>query len=335
MRLSCSALSALLAAAILPKMQASAGDWEIISDRILSELAATHPKSGDPFAQLTAGISVDRRNGDVYMLANNIGICKSTDQGRTFTLVSGDKVSGRFETGWGLNIDPNGRRLMCFAIYGASGYSPDGGKTWSASTTSHLDYGAVDWADTGKALLAIGHESGGKLMYSPDAGSQWKTLGAGYWAVGMFDHQTLLASLAKQPGIMRSSDGGITWSKVSDEALAAPVMVQFKGVGYWLGERGLLTSRDKGLTWTLVGPTPKGATLGPMFGRNERDMVVGSPDGLFESKDGGKTWSMAAPLAPEIKVLQGGLYGTYGWDPIHNIFYASQMSKPAYRLSLR
>jgi len=311
-----------------------AGEWVTISDGILAELEKDHPKSKDKFATMTAGIAVDRVSGDVYLLANNIGICKSTDQGKTFTLVSGKSVTGRFETGWGLNIDPAGGRLMCFTIYGSAGYSQDGGKTWQTSKTGHLDYGAVDWSDTGKALLAIGHESGGKLLYSTDAGRGWKELGKGYSAAGMFDAKTLM-SFTKAEGLVRSTDGGATWAKVSEEKLAAPVMVEFKGTGYWLGEKGMLVSRDKGATWSVAGPVPRGACLGPMFGADELRMMVVSPDGFFESKDGGKTWALAAPLAPEIKVQKYGQWANYAWDPVHNVFYASQMMKPAWRYVAR
>ncbi len=306
------------------------GQWVLISDGILAELEKDHPKGKDKFTAMTAGISVDRTNGDVYLLANNVGICKSTDQGKTFALVSGKAVTGRFEYGWGLNIDPAGGRLMCFTIYGSAGYSGDAGKTWMPSKTGHLDYGAVDWSDTGKALLAIGHESGGKLLFSVDAGKEWKTLGKGYAAAGLFDAKTLM-SFTKAEGLVRSADGGEKWAKVSDEKIAAPVMVEFKGTGYWLGETGLLVSKDKGATWSVAGPVPKGACLGPMFGTDETRMVVGCPDGLYESKDSGKTWALAAPLAPEIKVLKTGQFGNYGWDPARNIFYASQMMKPAYQ----
>jgi hypothetical protein len=307
-----------------------AGEWVAISDGILAELEKDHPKSKDKFTTMTAGISVDRVSGDVYLMANNIGICKSTDQGKTFTLVSGKAVTGRFETGWGLNIDPAGGRLMCFTIYGSAGYSGDGGQTWQASKTGHLDYGAVDWSDTGKALLAIGHESGGRLLYSVDAGKEWKTLGKGYSAAGLFDAKTLL-TFTKAEGLVRSTDGGGKWAKVSDEKLAAPVMVEFKGTGYWLGERGLQVSKDKGATWSVDGALPKGACLGPMLGADETRMVVGCPDGLYESKDAGKSWALAAPLAPEIKVQKYGQWANYGWDPVHNIFYASQMMKPAWK----
>ena len=124
---------------------------------------------------------------------------------------------------------------------------------------------------------------------------------------------------------------GRTWQRVSDETVAAPVMVVFKRVCYWLGEHGLLVSRDRGLHWTLLANTPVGATLGPMFGRDARNMVVGTPAGLYETTDGGRSWRLAAPLAPEIKELKGGKYGTYGWDPNRDIFYAAQMRMPGYR----
>lgn len=322
-------LALVLSSAARPSVQA--GTWVQISGHVLNELAKTHPVSSDPYATGTAGISVDRTNGDVYMLANNIGICKSTDQGRTFALVSGASVGGRFETSGGLNIDPRGGRLMCFAIYGPSAYSPDAGETWISSKVSHLDYGAVDWSDSGRALLAIAHESGGKLLYSQDAGITWTTVGTDHSGVGLFDRKTLVTSDANGGGIFRSADAGMTWTKVSDETPASPVMVEFKRTGYWLGEHGLLVSKSKGQSWNIVAPLPAGASVGPMFGRDERHIVVGAPTGLYQSSDGGKSWSLAAPLAPEITVLKFGKYATYGWDPIHQVFYASQMIKPAYR----
>jgi photosystem II stability/assembly factor-like uncharacterized protein len=107
-------------------------------------------------------------------------------------------------------------------------------------------------------------------------------------------------------------------------------MVDFRGVGYWLGKRGLLVSKDRGATWALIA-CPSGATLGPMFGRDSKHMAIGTPEGLFVTADGGKAWKLAAPLAPDIPILKGGKYGTYGWDPLHDLFYGSQMTKPAYR----
>ncbi len=322
-------------AAILAISCTSGGqnEWTAVSDHILSELRNTHPESADIYARGTAGISVDRTNGDLFLLANNIGICRSSDKGQSFRLVSGDYVTGRFETGWGLNIDPNGRRLMCFTIYGKSAFSPDAGKTWKPSSQGHLDYGAVDWSDNARTFLAIGHESGGKLLRSKDQAASWTELGTGFWGVGAISRNVVFATKANGAGILRSANGGETWVQVSDEKAAAPVMVYFQQTCYWLVDGALIVSEDQGKSWHRTVSCPQRATLGPMFGRDARQMVVGAPDGPYHSADGGQNWTKACDLAPDIKVLKGGLYGTYGWDPQHGIFYGSQMMKPAYRLA--
>src|SRR5258706_11827856 len=95
------------------------------------------------------------------MVVNDQGLWKSVDHGTTFTRVDDKNVGGRCETGWALNFDPEGRRLFCFMIYGSSAITTDGGKTWAKSRSSHFDFGAVDWEDTGKRVLALRHERGG------------------------------------------------------------------------------------------------------------------------------------------------------------------------------
>jgi hypothetical protein len=72
-----------------------------------------------------------------------------------------------------------------------------------------------------------------------------------------------------------------------------------------------------------------------MFGADESHIVVGCPDGLYESKDGGKNWVLAVPLAPKIKILKAPQWANYAWDPVHNVFYASQMMEPAYRFEAK
>ena len=86
----------------------------------------------------TGGVTVDRSNGDVYVVVTGKeifkergqGVWKSTDRGATFARVDGNVIGGRCETGYGLCHDPNGKRLYCFMLDGSSGYTLDGGKTW-------------------------------------------------------------------------------------------------------------------------------------------------------------------------------------------------------------
>ena len=302
---------------------AEKGQWVPISDGVIAKLTAEGKKVGWP--GLTGGVACDPASGDAYMVVCDQGLWKSTDKGATFERVDGKKVGGRAETAFGLNMDPKGGRLACFMVYGGCAATPDAGKTWTPMKMSHFDYGAVDWEDTGKAMLALRHERGYTLAFTTDAGQTWKEIEKGVKACGMFDAKTLLIS--KGTGILRSTDGGETWAKVSDSTPAGFVMRAYKGVGYWTSKQGLLVSRDKGATWSVLG-SPVDAFHGPYFGKDESHIVVVGKS-FFETTDGGKTWKDAAPLPPGFGT--GPVGPNYGWDPKAGIFYGSSMGKATYR----
>lgn len=323
------------------------GQWVPISETLMAKIGPELKKQNyGP----TAGVMVDPSTGDVYMVVSDAGLWKSSDQGKTFERVDNKTVSGRCETGWALNFDPAGKRLACFMIYGSSARTEDAGKTFVQFKTSHLDFGAVDWGATGKALLGLRHESGGVLTLSTDGGITWTDIGKkgddkkvvkedkGFRALGMFDEKILLGS--KGAGILRSTDGGATWTQVSDAKLTAPVMMVRNGVGYWATDKGILATKDKGATWE---PFAAGdAVFGPWFGKDDNHIVVVGKKGFQESTDGGKTWAVVAPFpkgvteVPNKKAQEWtmgvGLVGpNYAWDPIHNVFYASSMGKHTYK----
>lgn len=297
------------------------GKWVNVSDSLVKQIEAAGKKIGYP--GLTSGVGVDRTNGDVYLVICDNGLWKSTDQGQSFSRVDHDTISGRCETGFGLDLDPAGKRLACFTVYGSSAISSDAGQTWQKSSTGHLDCVAVDWA--GSSLMSIRHESGGVAILSPDGGKTWQTLGKGFNCIGLFEGKTLVAS--KDAGIQRSSDGGQTWTKVSDLKPTGKAMRVMHDAGYWIGGQGVLVSRDKGASWALLG-SPVSCTLGPYFGGDEQHLVVCGKNGVMESSDAGKTWKSAAPLPPGI---EGDYMSQFGWDPIHDIFYAGRMGKATYK----
>ena len=299
---------------------AFAGEWTNISDPVTAQV-----KPG--YAGPTAGVVVDRTSGDVFMVVNDQGLWHSSDHGGAFERCDGKTVGGRCETGWALQADPAGKRLACLMIYGDSAITADGGKTWTKFKTSHLDFGAVDWADTGKRLLAIRHESGGLLTTSEDGGATWTDLEKGFSGCGVFDRTTFVATKEKTPGIFRSSDAGATWTQVFPETPAAAVPVVFEGAGWWPTGKGVLVSRDKGATWTALG-TPVEATHGPFFDTAQHFVIVGK-SGFSETKDGGQTWQPAAPLPAGFGISRVG--PNYAWDPRADIFYASTMTKPTFK----
>jgi hypothetical protein len=79
------------------------------------------------------------------------------------------------------------------------------------------------------------------------------------------------------------------------------------------------------------------AQWGPLFGKDEKHIVVANYGGFLQTVDGGQTWQRIAPMI----AFQGewvpklpGQYLNIGWDPDANILYASQLGCPTYRLQL-
>jgi photosystem II stability/assembly factor-like uncharacterized protein len=301
---------------------ALAADWVNISDPVTTQV---NPGYAGP----TAGIVVGRADGGVFLVVNDQGLWRSTDHGATFRRCDGKTVGGRGESGWALQADPAGKRLACFMVYGDSAMTVDSGATWTKFKTSHFDFGAVDWADTGKRLLALRHESGGVLTTSEDGGATWKDLEKGFSGCGVLDRATFVATKEKEPGIFRSTDAGATWTNVSDRKPFAGVPVVFKGVAYWPAGKSILVSRDQGATWAELGE-PVEATHGPFFGADEKRLVVVGKNGFLESSDGGMSWQPAAPLPAGFTTSRTG--PNYAWDASADIFYASTMTKPGFKL---
>mgnify|MGYP002623681583 CR=1 FL=1 len=295
------------------------GSWVAISEEVTSQVKPGYPGK-------TAGVTVDPATGDVFMVVPDQGIWKSTNQGESFSRIDEENIGGRCETGYALNFDPAGKRLACFMIYGSSASTTDGGKTWNRWKTSHLDFGAVDWEKTGKALLGFRHENHAIITLSEDGGETWTDLGEGFVRLGMFDSNTLVCG--KREGLLRSTDGGKTWSEVSEVTPRGFVMVVREGIGYWPTEKGLLVSRDRGESWKIEG-AERAIAHGPMFGRESGHMVVVGREGFLETTDGGENWKQVAPLPEGFTV--GGVGPNYAWDSVNNIFYASSMGKPTYR----
>lgn len=317
-----------------------AGRWIPVSDSVLNRLALEGKKPAWPGG--TAGVSVDRTNGNVTMVVPDQGLWKSTDRAATFSRVDGGTVGGRCETGFALNADPSGGRMACFMLDGTSAILA--GRTGAWRSLEPLgrgwDFGAVDWSSKEpKTILAVHHESGAELYVSTDGGQTWKLIGKDYTAVGIFDAGSLVAS--QGAGIVRSTDGGATWVKVSDETPTGRALCVFGGVGYWVSRDGLLVSKDRGVTWTIQG-MPIEAAWGPFFGRNARQISVvgriGGDVGIWRTDDAGASWRMAAPFpafdrenSPDwtpSKQWAAGWFTNFGWDPIGDIYYASRMGHP-------
>jgi photosystem II stability/assembly factor-like uncharacterized protein len=328
----------------------AAADWVNISDPLVAKLTSDGKKPAWPGQ--TAGVAVDRTTGDLFVVVAGQGLFKSTDRGTTFARCDEGKVGGRCETAFSINVDPASSRIACFMLDGKCGMSLDGGRTWQAfkDVGRNWDFAAVDWSvERPQVIFAARHESGGEMYASSDAGASWWMLDkdAGYSAVGVADADTFLTT--KGQGLLRSTDRGKTWTRVSDFTPISHVMQTFNGVHYFFAtnpidpadakkkktatyESFLIVSKDKGATWTEQGAVTD-AAWGPYFGRDERHLVtVGRKGMILESTDAGQTWKDVTALPPKgFETGKAGWFTNLAYDPKSDTFYISRMGFPAFK----
>ncbi len=317
--------------------------WQDISTSLLARLTNNDAKA--PWPGGASGVIVNRSNGEVTIKVVGFGLWRSSDQGTNWRRIDQKTISGRDETGWATSADPNApERIASFSLDGSAGWTADG-IHWQAFTTlgRNWDYGSVDWATPApKTIIAAKHETSppGEVYVTIDGGVTWKQLAIHLQEkrdrvsmVGALGPATLIYSQGE--GIYRSTDTGVTWTKVSAAQPQTRIPTLFHGTNYLGTARGLLASADQGATWRQQGAVVN-VWLGPFFGRNEKEMLVVGADGIFGTQDGGNTWKMAAAL----KAKESGFlftpnwFGCYAWDPVHNALYASSMGNPVYRLNL-
>jgi photosystem II stability/assembly factor-like uncharacterized protein len=212
----------------------------------------------------------------------------------------------------------------------------DGGKTWLPfkGVGRNWDFAAVDWSQAEpKAIFAARHESGGEMYTSNDGGKSWKQIDKDpkYTAVGIFDETTLVTT--KGEGVLRSTDFGTTWEKVSDLQPTGRVMKIYKNTAYWIAKDGLIISTDKGKTWKRQG-TNVDAGWGPFFTDDEKHIMLAGRKGFIETRDGGESWKIVAPLPPikEFDDRRPGWFLNVGWDPNGDVLYASRMGFATFKL---
>ena len=342
MRLPC--LSALLALCAVPFCATllAADNWIDISS---AQIAKLGPQGKQVFEKGCAGCAVNRLTGEVMVNFNCLGMYKSSDKGATWTRMDDGVISGRGETGWAVQVDQNDpKRIAVFSLDGTAGYTLDG-KTWKkfASLGRNWDFGSVDWANPeAKVILAGKHESGGEVYKSVDGGSSWKKLPIKMdpgpkkdgCMIGVMDAETYIYSFVN--GIQRSTDAGATWTQVSPLQPRSKIPVLFKQAHYLCTSNGLIVSRDKGATWEVKGEAVD-IWEGPFFGADENTMVAAGPKGIFKTTDGGAKWTKISDLHPPERAytFQTNWFGTYTWDPINDVIYATAMSHPAYKNELK
>jgi hypothetical protein len=330
--------------ALIFGVSAQAADtWTDISGPLLERLTNSGAKLAWPGG--CSGVVVNRTNGDVTIKVVGLGLWRSSDAGKNWQRIDGDAVSGRDETGWATSVDQNAPgRMASFSLDGSAGWTTDG-KNWKRFTSlgRNWDFGSVDWAaPIPKTIIGAKHETTppGEVYLTQDGGLTWKQLSI--HLAGKSDRLSMAGVLdstifiySNGDGIHRSTDAGVTWTKVSAVNPQTRIPVLFESVHYLGSTNGLLVSKDKGANWFAQG-TAVNIWQGPFFGRDRKEMLVVGKDGAFVTKDAGETWKQVASLKPKERgfVFNPNWFGCYAWDPVNNILYASAMGNPVYKLEL-
>lgn len=110
----------------------------------------------------------------------------------------------------------------------------------------------------------------------------------------IYINQTEAVAVGSHGMILKSYDGGLSWSQIKHKAFSRLLKLQFVSdkTGYALGERTLLKTIDKGETWTsLENPSvtyPYGTNM--LFINPQTGFIIGNESPVYKTTDGGKNW---------------------------------------------
>jgi multidrug efflux pump subunit AcrA (membrane-fusion protein) len=266
--------------ALQPMTPTAAAPPPAVAENITPAGASADPNGGD-----FRDIAVDPRHpGTVFVGTGGQGLWKTTDGGHNWTKVNTGTNGKALDTGglWLVELDPSDSNV----VYAAPGYgvgglwkSNDGGVNWiplfadksaavqelaviptpeniSFDPADHLHFIASShfaWGGKYKSTNGVG------VLETNDGGNTWTihdpvpNTGAEH-EVALIDSRTWIETVSGG-GIYRTTDAGVSWTKVSDVGAAeSQSMINVNGMLYLPDPSGLLRSTDRGATWQTIGP---------------------------------------------------------------------------------
>jgi photosystem II stability/assembly factor-like uncharacterized protein len=330
---------------------AQAGSWVNVSESFTKEIGVEDIdidiKKG--FRRRCNGLIVTP-DGDLVMQTSTKGICVSKNQGATWSVVADNKILGRCTNGLSSSLAyPYDGRMAFFCFDGkegaSGGISLDGAKTWSPFTNQvrrGTEFGDIDWKTPNPQIIfAVTHEPYFSVL-SNDGGKSWQRIdeeetgskASQFLCVGVIDSKTLTRYNPGKKLIELSNDAGQTWTQVAECQVQGHQPVHYGQKVYWTTTKGVIMSTN-GKDWTLTGPGAEGAVYGPYFGSSDQEFVVVTDKDFLKTVDGGKTWKSIAKFYKAPDIFHGlAVFSYFGWDPKHNILYASGLGASIYKLQL-
>lgn len=212
---------------------------------------------------------------------------------------AGPQAWSRLETSdvHALTFVANDPQRLLFGHHGGLRASDDGGRTWR-DLVSGSDAMAVSAVGPDSVVIA-GHEV---LATSTDGGRTLAALRTDLpgtdihgFARDPANPAHMWAALATG-GLFETTDGGSTWTQVSQDNTLNLVSVRRGDATELLAvdASGLIKSSDGGRSWSSL-PTPPTFPMTALAARDGGDVLyAGSTTGLYRSADGGRTWSSSA-----------------------------------------
>jgi photosystem II stability/assembly factor-like uncharacterized protein len=241
---------------------------------------------------------------DIYMAAEMLGaqsalatsimgqIYRTDDKGQTWISTG----PGTNSSIWDLEKGPGGV-LLGFGNMGSILHSPDGFEFQSRCQgfTGHVWSVARRLSGTAVAGYAQG------VLYSRDGGNTWSqaagTSGAGIiFGVALRD-ETLGLAIGDRGMILRTTDGGASWTELSPATLEDLYGVCFPSAerAVVVGGGGMvLVSEDAGASWQAVASGAAAAFQAVDFCDADNGVAVNSTGEIYLTNDGGYTWDRQA-----------------------------------------
>ncbi len=244
----------------------------------------------------------------------SFGLYRSTDSGNDF-----DATSSGLGAGSPIRQIASGANGYLFAAAAGLYRSTDMGSTWFPYSDPGALYDLVPGSisTTGAIVLVGGQRAygGAEVDRSTDAGDTWNEV---YAVTGSTSEEkwvsvfpigpsgTVLActSYVINPsssysssvyGLIRSTDGGITWAPLSVNLSKVPavrgLVWNSRGKAFAATSAGVLSSADSGSTWTPVeGSLPTADIRCVTINRRDHIYAGTGSAGVFRSTNGGSSW---------------------------------------------
>jgi len=224
-----------------------------------------------------------------------------TSVGTTFVIAPWGSIGSPFSA---FDVDPTNENI----VYAMTGYnyaiqkSVDGTKSWSnvaSSNSSGFGTLKIDPVTPSTVHALIG----GQYQRTVNGGATWttQTLSTGYLSSGALalcaaSPSTLYAAIGS---VFRSSDGGLTWTKLAFAPTATRVAAHPtdpQQLYVWGAGTGLFRSTDGGATWSYVNGLPSDFTSIIIYPTAPAHLLALAPSAIHESLDGGTTWTLRTAL---------------------------------------